>query len=381
MNVISANPKANDRCTYAIQKLAATAGVEFNGSQPWDVQILNSNFYRRVIQDGTIGLGESYMEGWWECERLDQLFTRLIEAKLEEQIPQQFSMFFSLIWARIANLQSARRSWIVGEKHYDLGNDLFSVMLDSRMQYSCGYWKEAKTLEEAQEAKLDLICRKLALEPGMTLLDIGCGWGGLAEFAARRYDVSVVGITISKEQHQLASERCKGLDVDIRLQDYRDLKQRFDRVVSVGMFEHVGPRNYDTFFQVVRRAIADNGLFLLHTIGSLQSNLAINPWMEKYIFPNACLPSMPQITQSFEGLFVAEDWHNFGADYDRTLMAWEKRFNANWPTLKENYSETFYRMFRYYLLCCAGSFRARDIQLWQILLSPNGVPAGIRVPR
>ena len=249
------------------------------------------------------------------------------------------------------------------------------------MQYSCGYWKDAETLETAQEAKLDLICRKLALEPGMTLLDIGCGWGGMAEFAARRYGVSVVGITISKEQQQLASERCKGLDVDIRLQDYRDLRQQFDRVVSVGMFEHVGPRNYDTFFRIVKKVIAEDGLFLLHTIGSLQTNLHTNAWIEKYIFPNGCLPSMLQIAQSIEGLFVAEDWHNFGPDYDQTLMAWERRFRASWPALEENYSETFYRMFRYYLLSCAGGFRARGIQLWQILLSPNGVPGGIRVPR
>lgn len=381
MSFLSTYSRANDRCACLIQQLAATAGVGFNGPQPWDIQVLNPDFYQRVLQDGIIGFGEGYMEGWWDCERLDQLFTRLVAAKLDEQLPQQFSLLFSLIWARLSNLQSAQRAWTVGKVHYDLGNDLFAVMLDPWMQYSCGYWKEADNLEAAQEAKLDLICRKLALEPGMTLLDIGCGWGGMAEFAARRYGVSVVGITISKEQHQLASERCKGLDVDIRLQDYRDLRQQFDRVVSVGMFEHVGPRNYDTFFRVVRRVIADDGLFLLHTIGGLQTNLSVNPWIEKYIFPNGCLPSMQQVARSIEGLFVAEDWHNFGADYDRTLMAWEKRFKASWPKLKEHYSDKFYRMFRYYLLSCAGGFRARDMQLWQILLSPNGVSGGIRVPR
>ncbi len=381
MSVTSTHSKANDRCTHLIQQLAGMAEIELNGSQPWDIQVLNPNFYQRVFQDGVIGFGESYMEGWWECEQLDQLFTRLVVAKLDERLPQQFSALFNLIWARLTNLQSAQRAWIVGKAHYDLGNDLFSVMLDPWMQYSCGYWKDAETLETAQEAKLDLICRKLALEPGMTLLDIGCGWGGMAEFAARRYGVSVVGITISKEQQQLASERCKGLDVDIRLQDYRDLRQQFDRVVSVGMFEHVGPRNYDTFFRIVKKVIAEDGLFLLHTIGSLQTNLHTNAWIEKYIFPNGCLPSMLQIAQSIEGLFVAEDWHNFGTDYDRTLMAWERRFRASWPALEENYSETFYRMFRYYLLSCAGGFRARGIQLWQILLSPNGVPDGIRVPR
>ena len=381
MNFLTTPSKANSRWSSAIQQLAESAGIGFNGSHPWDIQVHNPGFYQRVLQDGIVGLGESYMEGWWECERLDQLFTRLVEAHLSEKIPQQLSVLLSLIWARLANLQSRQRAWIVGEEHYDLGNDLFEVMLDPRMQYSCAYWKEANTLEEAQEAKLDLICRKLDLEPGVKLLDIGCGWGGLAEFAASRYGVSVVGITISKEQHLLARDRCKGLDVEIRLQDYRDLNDTFDRVVSVGMFEHVGPRNYDTFFQTVRKVISDNGLFLLHTIGSLQSDLSVNPWIEKYIFPNGCLPSMLQIAKSTEGLFVTEDWHNFGADYDLTLVEWEKRFKAGWPELKENYSDSFYRMFRYYLLSCAGGFRARDLQLWQILFSPHGVPGGMRVPR
>ena len=235
MNFLTTPSKANSRWSSAIQQLAESAGIGFNGSHPWDIQVHNPGFYQRVLQDGIVGLGESYMEGWWECERLDQLFTRLVEAHLSEKIPQQLSVLLSLIWARLANLQSRQRARIVGEEHYDLGNDLFEVMLDPRMQYSCAYWKEANTLEEAQEAKLDLICRKLDLEPGVKLLDIGCVWGGLAEFAASRYGVSVVGITISKEQHQLARDRCKGLDVEIRLQDYRDLNDTFDRVVSVGM--------------------------------------------------------------------------------------------------------------------------------------------------
>lgn len=373
--------KTNDRWHSAAQQLAETAGVAFNGTEPWDIQVRNPCFYRRLFQEGLIGLGESYMEGWWECERLDLLFTRLVEAQLGEKMPKQLSILLSLIWARIVNRQSRQRAWIVGEEHYDLGNDLFEVMLDSRMQYSCAYWKKADGLEDAQEAKLDLICRKLAIEPGMKLLDIGCGWGGLAEYAASRYGASVVGITISKAQHQLARERCQGLDVEIRLQDYRDLNQKFDRVVSVGMFEHVGPRNYDNFFRVVKQALSESGLFLLHTIGSLKTDLTVNPWIEKYIFPNGCLPSMLQITRSSEDLFVIEDWHNFGADYDHTLVEWEKRFTAGWSDLRENYSESFYRMFRYYLLSCAGGFRARDLQLWQILFSPQGVPGGIRVPR
>jgi cyclopropane-fatty-acyl-phospholipid synthase len=269
----------------------------------------------------------------------------------------------------------------VGKEHYDLGNDLFSLMLDPYMQYSCGYWKEATTLEQAQEAKLKMICDKLQLKPGLRLLDIGCGWGGLSEYAAKYYGVSVVGVTISAEQQKMAQERCKDLDVTILLKDYRDLNDQFDRIVSVGMFEHVGPKNYQTYFDVVKRNIKPDGLFLLHTIGSNKSDLSVDPWIDKYIFPNGCLPSIKQIAQTTELLFVMEDWHNIGADYDRTLMAWLERFLQAWPSLADKYSDRFERMFTYYLNACAGAFRARDIQLWQVLLSPQGVEGGIRVPR
>jgi cyclopropane-fatty-acyl-phospholipid synthase len=249
------------------------------------------------------------------------------------------------------------------------------------MQYSCAYWKEATTLEQAQEAKLKMICDKLQLKPGMRLLDIGCGWGGLSEFAAKNYGVSVVGVTISAEQQKMAQERCKGLDVTILLQDYRDLNDQFDRIVSVGMFEHVGPKNYQTYFNVAKRNIKPDGLFLLHTIGSNKTDLNVDPWIDKYIFPNGCLPSVQQIAQTSESLFVMEDWHNIGADYDRTLMAWYERFQQAWPSLAERYGDRFYRMFTYYLNACAGAFRARDIQLWQVVFSAQGVEGGIRVPR
>lgn len=253
-------------------------------------------------------------------------------------------------------------------------------MLDPYMQYSCGYWKDATTLEAAQEAKLDMICRKLELKPGMTLLDIGCGWGGLSEFAARHYGVSVHGVTISAEQQKMAQERCKDLDVTILLQDYRDLNLSFDRIVSVGMFEHVGPKNYATYFDVVARNLKPDGLFLLHTIGSNHTDLNVDPWIDKYIFPNGCLPSVMHIAQTSEPHFVMEDWHNFGVDYDTTLMAWYERFLESWPQLESNYDERFKRMFTYYLNACAGAFRSRDIQLWQVVFS-RGIDGGLRVAR
>ncbi|MCR0998375.1 cyclopropane fatty acyl phospholipid synthase [Serratia rubidaea] len=362
-------------------EMLSMADIEINGTRPFDIQVKNPEFFKRVLQEGSLGLGESYMDGWWECERLDCFFQRVLSAGLERKLPHHFKDTLRIAAARLTNLQSKKRAWIVGKEHYDLGNDLFTLMLDPYMQYSCGYWKSAETLEQAQENKLRMICDKLQLQPGMRLLDIGCGWGGLSAFAAKNYGVSVVGVTISAEQQKLAQARCAGLDVDIQLQDYRDLHQQFDRIVSVGMFEHVGPKNYRTYFEVVERNLKPDGLFLLHTIGSNRTDMNVDPWINKYIFPNGCLPSVAHIAQTSEGRFVMEDWHNFGADYDRTLMAWYERFQQAWPQLAERYSERFERMFSYYLNACAGAFRSRDIQLWQVLFSPKGVEGGIRVPR
>jgi len=261
---------------------------------------------------------------------------------------------------------------VVAKKHYDLGNDLYMAMLDEKMIYTCAYWDGAQNLDEAQEKKLELCCRKLGLMPGMKVLDIGCGWGGFAKYAAERYDVSVVGVSISKEQIEMGQQRCQRLPVTLRLQDYRDLlnqDEKFDRIVSLGMFEHVGYKNYRTYFNVVSHCLKDNGLFLLQTIGANVSDTTTSSWMHKYIFPNGQLPSIAQIGAAVENIFVMEDWHNFGAYYDKTLMAWHHNFNAHWDDLKSTYDERFRRMWNYYLLSCAGGFRGRMNQLWQIVLS------------
>ena len=363
-----------------VNDLLSKAGIAINGPSPADLQVKNPDFYKRVLQQGSLGLGESYMDGWWECERLDQFFTNVIKAGLENQLPTHFKDTLRVVGARIFNLQTQKRAWRVGKEHYDLGNDLFSRMLDGQMQYSCGYWKTADNLADAQRDKLRLVCEKLQLAPGMRILDIGCGWGGLAEFAAREYGVSVTGVTISAEQQKMARERCQGLDVTILLKDYRDLDDRFDRIVSVGMFEHVGPKNYAAYFDVVNRNLAPDGIFLLHTIGSRKTDNNVDPWINKYIFPNGCLPSMRHIVDASADHFVMEDWHNFGADYDKTLMAWHARFMEAWPALAGHYSERFKRMFSYYLNACAGAFRARDLQLWQVVFS-RGIENGLRVAR
>ncbi|AXX25711.1 cyclopropane fatty acyl phospholipid synthase [Serratia marcescens] len=370
-----------DRWYRIVEEMLAEAGVAINGPRAWDIRVHNPALFKRILQEGSLGFGESYMDGWWECERLDMLFTRILQAGVDERLPKSLSDIARIAYARLFNRQSRKRAWQVGKEHYDIGNDLFRAMLDPYMQYSCGYWKEAQTLEQAQQAKLRMICEKLQLKPGMTLLDIGCGWGGLAQFAAQNYGVSVHGVTISAEQQKLAQARCAGLDVEILLQDYRDLDRQFDRIVSVGMFEHVGPKNYETYFSVAARNLKPDGLFLLHTIGSNQTDLNVDAWIDKYIFPNGCLPSVRHIAEASEGRFVMEDWHNFGADYDRTLMAWLENFKRAWPELAGGYFERFERMFTYYLNACAGAFRSRNIQLWQVLFSPAGVEGGVRVYR
>jgi cyclopropane-fatty-acyl-phospholipid synthase len=287
-------------------------------------------------------------------------------------------MIFDHLKARLFNFQKISRACQVGKKHYDIGNDLYGCMLDELMIYSCAYWKNANTLDDAQKAKLDLVCRKLNLKPGMTVLDIGCGWGGTARFAAERYGVDVTGVTVSEEQLKFGCDICQGLSVDIKLQDYRRLNGKFDRILSIGMFEHVGYKNYRTFMKKTKTLLKEDGLFILQTIGANRSTVRIDPWIDKYIFPNAMLPSPLQVTAAVDGLFVIEDWQNLGPHYEKTLLEWHKSFQENWNDLKHRYDDRFYRMWNYYLLSCAGTFRARKNQLWQIVLSPSGVSGGYR---
>ena len=352
-----------------VQELLIQGDIKINGKRPWDIQVINQDLYSRILAGGILAIGEAYVDGWWECTALDQLVDKVFKENWDTKIKISKGLLWDTIKARIINQQRKSKAYVIGERHYDTGNELFKIMLGKRLEYSCGYWKNAKTLDEAQEAKLELICEKLKLKPAMTVLDIGCGWGSLAKFAAEKYHVKVVGITVSKEQVKLARELCKGFDIEIRLQDYRDLKEKFDCIVSVGMFEHVGYKNYRQFFKVVDQCLKDDGLFLLHTIGSNKSVRFINPWINKYIFPNGMFPSATQITKAYEGIFKLEDWHNFGTHYDKTLMVWYKNFNQNWDKIKIYYDERFRRMWNYYLLTCAGVFRAHRNQLWQIVFS------------
>jgi len=358
-----------------ITELLKKADIKINGSRPWDIQVHDNALYLRVLTHGSLGLGEAYMDGWWDCEQLDEFIYRIRRHELQKYIHVDFAMAWSYIRGRLSNFQKTR-AFEVGQRHYDIGNDLYEVMLDKRMTYSCGYWKDAQTLDDAQEAKLDLICRKISLDAGQNILDVGSGWGSFLKFAAERYGVEGLGVTVSKEQAAYANEMRHGLPIETRLQDYLTLEGKFDHVVSVGMFEHVGYKNYRTYMQKIHTLLKDDGYFLLHTIGGNKSASSGDAWSEKHIFPNGMLPSIKQIGAAVEGLFVMEDWHNFGADYDKTLLAWFKNFDAGWDSLKGSYDERFYRMWKFYLLAFAGSFRSRHFQLWQVVLSKNGTRNG-----
>jgi cyclopropane-fatty-acyl-phospholipid synthase len=365
--------------------LLQQAGITPGGPATFDPVIHDERFYARVLAQGSLGLGESYMDGWWDVASLDGMIVRLIRARLDRRV-RGIGARVDDLRAWLLNLQTARRAALVGKRHYDIGNPLFQAMLGKRMVYSCGYWRNANDLDSAQAAKLDMVCRKLDLRPGMRVLDIGCGWGEALKFAAERYGVSGVGVTISREQADYARLLCAGLPVEIRLQDYREIDEPFDRILSIGMFEHVGVRNYRHYFELVRRCLVDDpatggGLFLLHSIGSNESVNHTDPWIGRYIFPNSMLPSAVQIAQSVEGLFVIEDWHGFGPDYDRTLQAWRDNIESTWDTLPARYDLRFRRMWRFYLASAMSVFRLRQAQLWQLVLSPRGVPGGYVAPR
>lgn len=357
-----------------LQHILSKAGIKIDGSKPWDVQIHNESVYDRILKEGSLGAGESYMDGWWDAKKLEQLFYRIFKADLDKKITLSIKDKLTVIKANLFNFQTKIGSLKVAKKHYNLSNDLFMSFLDPYNQYTCGYFKDTNDLNKAQEQKLSLICKKLYLTSKDKVLDIGCGWGGFAKYAAKHFGCHVTGITISETQAKYAKEFTKGLPVNILIKDYRELKGKFNKILICGMIEHVGHKNYRKLMEIVHSVLEDSGLFLLHTIGAGNSKGTIDPWINKYIFPNSQLPTMETISSSINGLFVMEDWHNFGAYYYPTLMAWFKNFDETWVKFKDIYDERFYRMFKYYLLICAGLFKARKNQLWQIVLSKNGVP-------
>jgi len=364
-----------------IEELLAPTDIQINGDRPWDIQVHNTDLYQRVINEWSLGLGEAYLEGWWTAESLDQFFYKLLRGGIAAKgMPLSKKLF--LLKSRVLNKQSKKKAREVADLHYELDVDLFMAFLDPYNQYTCGYFEDTDDLNVAQEQKLDLICRKLYLKPEDKVLDIGCGWGGFAKFASERYGCHVTGISIADAQIEYAREFCEGLPVEIVKSDYRDHRGEYDKILCCGMIEAVGYKNYRPFMEVAHRNLKDDGLFLLHTIARHDSGLATDPWIDKYIFRNGQLPSAMQLSEAAEDLFALNDWHNFGAYYDPTLVAWHKNLSANWDRLKERYDETFFRVWEYYFLSCAGSFRANEKQLWQIVFGKwPGAVAGYQSVR
>lgn len=361
------------RAAETMRAVLAQAGITVGGEAPWDIQIHDERVYTRVLRDGTLGAGEAYMDGWWDCAAIDQMCERLARARLDLMLRESWVLLASAVRSRIFNLQSAR-PFEVGRRHYDVGNDLYRAMLGERMIYTCAYWRNADTLDAAQEAKLDLICRKIGARPGMRILDLGCGWGGLAAFVAQNYGASVVGYTVSREQCAWAEEHYAGLPVEIRLEDYRKASGRYDAVVSIGLMEHVGPKNYRGYMTLAASCLEPGGMVFVHTIAGQQPRTQIDPWYDKYIFPNAVIPTLAELARATDDLLVVEDVHNIGPDYDRTLLAWWSNFEEAWPSLRAQYGETFYRMWKFYLMTSAAQFRSRALNLLQIVATPMGAP-------
>ncbi len=356
-----------------VHQLFSRAGVTIDGPRPFDVRIHDERVFGRILSGGTLAAGESYMEGLWDCTAIDELVARLLAARVDRSFQFDLEALTYIIASRFKNLQSKKRASQVADAHYDKHDPIIRGFVGKPVVYTCGYWKDARTLPEAQIAKLDLVCRKIGLKPGDHILDIGCGYGAFAKYAAEKYGASVVGTTISsKGQIAFAKEHTRGLPVEIRSEDYRDTKGKFDHIVSIGMFEAVGPKNFRTYFEKAAELLKDDGIFLLHTIGGPRSVNTTDPWIHKYIFPNGVLPSESQIRRAVDGVFAIKDWHRFGKDYDKTLMAWMKNLDGRASSIKQMYGDTDYRMWRYYLLSCAGSFRAGLNDLWQIALVKPG---------
>ncbi|MDO8510235.1 MAG: cyclopropane fatty acyl phospholipid synthase [bacterium] len=354
-----------------------------NGSNAWDPQVkYPDKFYRAIASQGMLGLGDAYVEGLWECEDLAGFFYRAVRAGLLEALASALPMRLMRLKFALTNPQNMLKAKRNAYAHYSRGNELFEAMLDPRLTYSCALWKnpidldDDETLDDAQNRKLDLICRKLKLERRTKVLELGCGWGSLAGYAAEKYAANVMGITPVQEQVEYAANRYRYLPVKIAQADYRemsDASSKFDCVVSVGMFEHVGKKNRKAYMDTVNRCLFRDGISLIHCFGRSDPGVPlVDTWTERYIFPGGYLPTIAEIAAAAEEHFNIVDLQELGRHYDKTLIHWCRNFEAAWNSLRNEYDERFRRMWRYYLLSAAGVFRARKLQLWQIVLVKKG---------
>jgi len=366
-----------------VTNLFSRAGVTVNGPNPWDPQVHDTGFFDRVLTGGSLGFGESYMDGAWDVEQLDALVRRIIQVKATGSSVVTLNRFWHDLKSRLVNLQTRKGSLAIAEAHYNLDHRLYQQFLGPYNQYTCCFFNKAKTLEEAEVEKLEMICNKLQLKPGDKVLDIGCGWGGFARYAAQTRNCKVTGISISREQIAYARKYTAGLPVEIVESDYRDLPRlyasgHFDKVAIIGMIEHVGYKNYRQLFEIVHQLLNDEGIFLLHTIGNSATTTVVDPWIEKYIFRNSMAPSMAQLAKSAEELLVIQDWENYGHYYGPTLAAWHRNFNENWENIRtiegaQRFDERFRRMFNYYFLACKAGFETEHVYLWHLVMTKQGM--------
>jgi cyclopropane-fatty-acyl-phospholipid synthase len=352
-----------------------------NVVDPPKIALRDSKAQWEMLRDPVLAFGELYMNGRIDVIRgeLDQVLELASRNGMRKDAPAWMRLLYKLRMTVRAfhqrnNLSRARRNIA---HHYDLGNEFYSLFLDEDRQYSCAYFEnEAQSLDEAQLAKKRHIAAKLAVEPGQSILDIGCGWGGLGLYLARFAGANVTGITLSKEQLAVAKQRAleAGLSNHARfkLQDYRHVRDRYDRIVSVGMFEHVGVTYYRQFFEKIATSLSDDGVALLHTIGRTDGAGATSPWVDKYIFPGGYIPGLSEILPHIEraGLVVL-DIEVLRLHYARTLQAWADRFRANRDKAKAMYDERFCRMWEFYLGAARYAFVYEHHVVWQIQLAKN----------
>jgi len=368
-----------------IESLLEGTGVQLDGDRPWDIRVNRERLYRRALR-GSLGFGEAYINGDWDCEALDELFRRLLSANTQKRPLIRAARAVKSLQARLMNLQTRRRSRAVAEEHYDLDHRMYALFLGPWNQYTCCFFDGTDDLERAEIAKLEMLCDKLELRAGDRLLDIGCGWGGFAKYAARTRGCEVTGISLSDAQIRYATEYTRGLPVTIRRLDYRDLPESglapFDKISIVGMIEHVGYKNYAELLGIVHDMLKPDGLFLLHTIGNNERSTVVDPWIEKYIFRNSMAPAMSHLADASEGRFVIEDWENYGHHYVPTLQAWYERFNANWDRIRtlitaRPFDERFRRMWNYYLMSSKAAFDVEHLHLWQLVMTRRNSGRGV----
>ncbi len=352
-----------------VTDLLLSADIRIDGSRHGDIQVHNEKFYRRVAAGGSLALGEAYMDGWWDCDDLGEFTRKIVKGRLK--VPLDLHAAKIYLMSVIGNLQTPQGSKRVADVHYELPSKMYALFLGPSNQYTSFYYAHTDNDVQAEEARLELICRKLKLNKNDRVLDIGCGWGGFAKYAAQKYGCHVTGVSIAREQIKFARQYAKGLSVQFKIQDYRQLKGSYDKIFSGGMLEHVGYKNYPTYMKKIAELLTDDGIAVIDCIGGNVPGKGPNPWVGKYIFPNSMVPSPSQISSAFEKHLVLEDWHNFRHDYSRTARYWKNEFIKNWGKIQALdqtlFNERFYRMWLYYLSLFEGAFEASHIQQWQLV--------------